>query len=161
MAIACALLGNHSYSHATGPRTTSQLSGPKLERPQIVIGATAEEWNNFYRRWAFFRKGSGFSDESASSQLFLCACATLGDALLKGDPYIADKGVGEILEMIRQLVLIPVAIGVLRAEFAQIQQSRDELFRVFATRARRGKAETCAYNIACTYVHLLWFSPIR
>jgi hypothetical protein len=147
--VACALLGNHSYSHVAGSRTTNQASGPKLERPQIDMGASSEEWNIFHRRWVVFRRGSGLREEAASAQLFECACATLGDALLKGDPNITDKDVDTVLTMMRQLAVIPVAIGVLRAEFVQMQQSRDELFRAFAARVR-GKAETCAYGIDCT-----------
>ena len=88
-------------------------------------------------------------DESGSSQLFQCAGATLGDALPKCDPNITDKSVGAVLEMMRQLAVIPVAIGVLRDEFVQMQQSRDELFRAFTDRVR-GKAETCVYGITCT-----------
>ena len=105
--------------------------------------------NIFQRRWAAFRKGSGFNDEAASSQLFPCACTTLGDALLKVDPDITDKDVDTVLTVMKQLAVIPVAVGVIRAEFVQMQQSRDELFRAFAARVR-GKAETCAYAKKCT-----------
>ena len=149
LAVACAILGNHSFSHAAGPRPPSLTTGPKLERPQVDMGASAEEWNIFQRRWAAFRKGSGFNDEAASSQLFQCACTTLGDALLKVDPDITDKDVDTVLTVMKQLAVIPVAVGVIRAEFVQMQQSRDELFRAFAARVR-GKAETCAYAKKCT-----------
>ena len=50
----------------------------------------------------------------------------------------------------KALAMIPVTVGVLRAELLELRQKRDEAFRIFATRVR-GKAETCAFvtRIVC------------
>ena len=49
----------------------------------------------------------------------------------------------------RELAVIPVAIGVRRAELMDIRQSPDEPFRTFAAKVQ-GKAETCAFTTTAT-----------
>ena len=58
-----ALLTNHGIAH-TAPTTSPPVRGPKLERPQINVGVSTEEWNVFVRRWEVFRKGSGVDNAS-------------------------------------------------------------------------------------------------
>ena len=48
----------------------------------------------------------------------------------------------------RFLAVIPVATCVLRTEFLQILQERDETFCAFSARAQ-SKAETCEYKTSC------------
>ena len=43
--LAIALLGNHGPTKQNPSSTANQ--GPKLERPKINVGVTAEEWNVF------------------------------------------------------------------------------------------------------------------
>ena len=89
---------------------------------------------------------SNESEEDASHHLFQCTDAALGDALLKTDPSIVDKPVSEVLEAMKNLAVIPVATGILRAELLEMKQLRDEAYRKFASRVR-GKAETCNYKM--------------
>ena len=155
-----AVLTNHSINHnlAHAPATatptpaaaaSSRRRGPKLTRPEIDFGVSAEEWNAFVRRWNIFCDGSDFDDAAAPSQLFQCASSALGDAVLKSNPDITSRPIDEALSSLRSLAIVPVAIGVLRAELMCLKQERDEPFRAFAARVR-GKAETCAYTIMCT-----------
>ena len=155
-----AVLTNHSINHnaAHAPATaaptpaaaaSSRRRGPKLTRPEIDFGVSPEEWNAFVRRWNIFCDGSDFDDAAAPSQLFQCASSALGDAVLKSNPDITSRPIDEALSSLRSLAIVPVAIGVLRAELMCLKQERDEPFRAFAARVR-GKAETCAYTIMCT-----------
>ena len=99
----------------------------------------------FLRRWEAFRIGSGISDETASMQLFNCATEQLGDLVLKADPNIHNRDIETVRSVMKALAVIPIAIGVRRAELMQLRQEPDELFRTFAARAK-GKAETCGFN---------------
>ena len=152
--LAIALLTNHGLAHQGTPPTIATPSqtpaprGPKLERPKIDVGVSIEEWNVFVRRWKVFRSGSGIDDESAPSQLFQCAGATLGDNLLKANHQVASETLENLLSAMRSLAVIPVATCVLRTELLQLHQERDEAFRAFAARVR-GKAETCTYSAVC------------
>ena len=53
--------------------------------------------------------------------LFQCADTTLGDALLKTDSDIVSKDVDQVLAAMEKLAVIPVAIGILRAELLNIK----------------------------------------
>ena len=141
-AVAIALLNAHMHSHTQS--STVKRSGPKLDRPLIEAGATMEDWNVFERKWRMYKTGSHITDSDAALHLFQCAESALGDALLKADPDITSKVEAEVLEQMKNLAVIPVATGIVRAELLEMKQLRDEAFRKFASRVR-GKAETCEY----------------
>ena len=71
-------------------------------------------------------------------------------SFLKLDPEITSKAVDTVLTQMKSLAVIPVAIGVLRAELLELMQKRDKPFRTFYSRVR-GKAETCEFfaNSGC------------
>ena len=151
--VAAALLNIHVIQHQTASTpasSTPQPRGPKLERPRVDLGIDEETWNTFIRRWDTFRLGSDIDDTSAPRQLFHCTSEALGDLILKSDPTIITKSVMDVIAVIKSFAVIPVAVGVLRAELMQMSQSADEQFRTFAARVR-GKAETCAFttNVLC------------
>jgi hypothetical protein len=148
VALAIALLNIHATTHApaaAGPTHSTRPRAPRLERPRVDCGIEAVVWNNFVRRWALFRSGSDIDDGSAPHQLFECATDHLGDIILKADPAITSKSVDEVLRIMRQFAVIPVATSVLRSELLQLHQAPDEQFRAFAARAQ-GKAETCSFT---------------
>ena len=118
---------------------------PKLDRPRVDMGIEEEVWNGFLRRWEAFRIGSGISDDTAPMQLFQCASDALGDLVLKAHPHIQTETIDIVKKTMRDLAVIPVAIGVRRAELMEMRQSPDEQFRTFAARVQ-GKAETCAFT---------------
>jgi len=145
-AVAVALLNAHMYSHK---QSTVKRSGSTLKPPSIEEGATMEVWNNFERKWKMYKEGERITGSDVSYHLFHCAESALGDALLKSDPDISSKGETEILEQMKNLAVIPVATGIVRAELLEMKQLRDEAFRKFAARVR-GKAETCEYYTSFT-----------
>lgn len=153
---ALTILQSHIYSHASAvDRTSNRVHqirdaavAPKLDRPQVDVGVSLEQWNIFVRRWEVFKQGSHIEDASAAPHLFQCATQELGDTLLKCDPDIIAKTVQDLLSEMKRLAVIPTATGVLRSELMQLCQSRDEPFRAFAARVR-GKADTCRFIAQC------------
>ena len=115
--IVAAVLNIHAIKHTQ----QASASQPKLERPKIDAGVEEEVWNGFVRRWEAFRVGSGISDSTASMQLFQCASESLGDLLLKADPDIHNKPTKDVISVMRTFAVIPVAIGVRRAELMQLR----------------------------------------
>ena len=132
------------HSGSAASNAPSRPSGPKLERPRVESGISLEEWNVFQHCWNVYKPGSGIDDIQASTQLFQCANNTLGDAMLKVDPDIMTRSIGVVIATMKTLAVIPVVVGVLRAELLELRQKRDEPFQSFATRVR-GKAETCGF----------------
>ena len=157
--LACAVLQSHAFSHAAAPifsqnanpapDQAAQVRGPKLERPQVDVGVSLEQWNVFLRRWEVFKQGSGIDEASAPSQLFQCASQTLGDNLLKSNAKIVAEPLQDLITAMRKLAVIPIATVVLRTELLQMRQLRDEPFRSFAARVR-GKSDTCAFTARCS-----------
>ena len=150
--IAASLIQVHGSTH-TAPAPAGAAAalatrpkGPKLERPSINMGVELETWNSFVRRWRAFKDGSGINDNGATYQLIHCADELLSDTILKADPGITERDADHVLRTMKAFAVIPVAVGVLRAELVEMKQSPDELFRSFAARVR-GKAETCQFNM--------------
>ena len=150
-AIVVALLTNHNLVHqlatSNDADTATRPRGPKLERLRINMEVENETWNTFERRWDNFYRGSGIDTESASVQLFQCASEALGDALLKVNPIITTLPVDEVMKAMKSLAIIPVSLGVKRADFMAMHQNAEEQFRAFAARVR-GKAETCEFMVS-------------
>ena len=150
-AIVVALLTNHNLAHQLPPTSSTCAAtcpkGPKLERPRIDMGVENETWNMFERRWDTFYRGSGIDAATASVQLFQCASDALGDALLKVHPTITTLPVDDVLNAMKSLAIIPVSLGVKRADFMVMHQNAEEQFRSFAARVR-GKAETCEFRVS-------------
>ena len=150
-AVVAPLLVIHAVTHqaaaTAAPVTAAPVKpGPKYERPKVDMGIELETWNGFVRRWETFRLGSGISDLDAPRQIFQCASESLGDVILKADPLIATRSLSDVVTVMRSYAVVPVAIGVLRAELVRMHQGSDEIFRTFAARVR-GKAETCSYRV--------------
>ena len=147
-ALAIALLTIHGPTHTAHTPEPLPVKGPRLERPQVNVGISTEEWNVFIRRWEVFRVGSGIDDASAPSQLFQCAGTELGDSILKANPNATSGTLATLMNDMKSLAVIPIATGVLRTELLQMRQERDESFRAYAARVR-GKAETCEFVTTC------------
>ena len=141
-AVAVALLTAHTTTHTAG---NPVHHGPKLERPQIDMGISAEEWKLFQRRWKLYSKSSNIVPEEAATQLFQCTSQQLGDAVLRYDHDVIDKSEELLMHVIESLAVIPVATMVLRAELLAMHQLTDESYRNFLARVR-GKAEICSYS---------------
>jgi hypothetical protein len=143
---AAAVLNIHALTHAAKPLTTTPTSrAPKLERPRICLNASTEDWNAFLRRWNTFKVGSGIAEAAESTQLLECAHEQLTNIILRADPAFTTRPLGEALKTFKSLAVVPVALGVLRAELAAMRQDPDEPFRTFSARVQ-GKAETCEFK---------------
>ena len=142
---AAAILNLHAQDHTNAAASAASNRVPKLECPRLKPNSTREDWNAFYRRWETFRIGSSIPPGGASSQLLECATEQLGNVVLRAHPSFTTMSLENALEALMSLAVIPVALGVLRAELAALKQDPDEPFRTFAARVQ-GKAETCEFK---------------
>ena len=144
--VAVTLLSTHATVHSAPSLPKPTQHGPKLQRPQIDIGVSAEEWKLFESRWKLFQKSSDIASQDRAIQLFQCASEQLGDAILRLNNDVSEKSEDELLATMKSLAVIPVATMVLRAELFAMKQNRDEAFRAFFARVR-GKADICSYML--------------
>ena len=90
-----------------------------------------------------FMQGLGINEASATAHLFKYASQSLGDSLLKSNAVIVSKPLQELLSAMRRLAVIPVATGVLRSDFMQMRQLRDEPFRANCSKSARQSRHMC------------------
>jgi len=140
--VAVALLTAHTTVHSNA---RPSHHGPKLDRPHIDVGVSAEEWKLFESRWKLYAQSSNINPGDSATQLFQCASEQLGDAILRIDNDVSAKSEQELLNTMKSLAVIPVATMVIRAELFAMRQNREETFRSFFAIVR-GKAETCSYS---------------
>ena len=139
-ALSAAQLNLHALFH-----TQQNVPQPKLDRPRIDVGVEEEVWNSFIRKFNAFKVGSGINATNEPTQLLSCCADELTDLILKSDPEIQSKDISYIINTIKSFAVIPVAVGVRRAELMQLRQAPDESFRNFAAKVT-GKAETCSFR---------------
>ena len=108
-----------------------------------------ESWNSFQVLWKLYKKGAGLSEAERGLQLIYCCDEELLEQLLRADPDIAAKPEADQLESIRKLAVVPVAMGVRRAEMLNMAQDVGELPRAFLAKVQ-GKAATCEFKTKCT-----------
>ena len=152
--VAAVMLTIHNNVHIAMPTSgTSDVAtrhrAPKIERPKISTGSSEETWNTFVKRWTMFQRSTGLTGAESVEQLFHCCDEDLGDSILKGHPDAVTGTEDNMLNVIKQMAVIPVAISVRRADLLTTKQDHGENARAFYAKVR-GKASTCKYSIECT-----------
>ena len=150
--VVASLLNLHNNEHTrTGSevRLSKKQKPPKIERPKIGKESSEETWNIFLTRWNMFAGDTEMTAEETVHQLFNCCEEELGDEILRGHPNAASGTQQELLDVIKRLAVLPVAISVRRSELLSTLQDHGEAIRSFAAKLK-GKAATCAYTVNCT-----------
>ena len=150
--VAVVMLTIHNNVHLATQGSSdvaARLKAPKIERPRISAGSTEETWNTFLTRWTMFKRSTGITGAESIEQLFHCCDEDLGDSILKGHPNAVTSTEDNLLQTIKKMAVIPVAISVRRADLLATKQDHGENARAFFAKVR-GKASTCAYSIQCS-----------
>ena len=150
-AVAAVLLTIHNNTHVvvagTAP-TAPKKRAPPIDRPRISKGCNEVSWNAFQTRWTLFKRGSDLTPDEKIQHLFQCCDEDLGNDILKGHPQAVSGTEGQLLTIIKQLAVTPVAVSVRRSELLSLKQDHSEGILSFFARIN-GKAATCSYSIVC------------
>ena len=122
---------------------------PKINRPSLQQGIGEDDWVAFARRWDNFRKGTDLSPNQVTTQLLACCEPELEAALFREDPNIADKPEKDVLDAMKRLTVLNVALSVRRATLLQTKQDPGERVRQYVARVR-GLANVCQWTITGT-----------
>ena len=152
--VAAVMLTIHNNVHISNPTpgtsdVVTRQRAPKIERPRISAGSSEETWNTFSTRWTMFKRSTALTGAESVEQLFHCCDEDLGDSILKGHPNAVTSTEDNLIKVIKQMAVIPVAISVRRADLLATKQDHGENARAFYAKVR-GKASTCSYMIECT-----------
>ena len=154
-AMAAVQMGHHLASehpptaaptHAAG---ATPRKGPPITRPTVELGISEEKWDSFTKKWTIFKNGSSIEDTTLGAHLFDCCESPLQDDLLKDCPEFNTLNEGAMLDAIKRLAVIPVAVGVRRADLLAMNQDSSESARSFHAKIK-GKAATCNYSKKCS-----------
>lgn len=122
---------------------------PKINRPSLQQGIGEDDWVAFARRWDNFRKGTDLSPNQVTTQLLACCEPELEAALFREDPNIANKPEKDVLDAMKRLTVLNVALSVRRATLLQTKQDPGERVRQYVARVR-GLANVCQWTITGT-----------
>ncbi len=137
---------NHASATSTSRAETSRAA--KADRPKISSGCLEEVWNTFLTRWKNYKRTAAIPDSLAAGELFECCEKELGDDVIKQNSSLLEGSETALLDAIKKLAVIPVAICVRRAEVLNMKQDHGEGVRPFYARVK-GKADTCKYVVRC------------
>ena len=149
--IAIAIFNAHVSTHNVTGRPHgggSSSKSEKLTRPKLTQGMLEEAWNSFKALWELYKTGAGLSAQKCGLQLIYCCDSELIEQVVRTDPVIASKPEEELLEAMKKLAVVPVAIGVRRSELFSMSQDLAESSRAFLSKIQ-GKAVTCNFTTEC------------
>ena len=158
-AVAIALLNAHvagTHSNNARPVAAQQMMQPrrtpKIDRPPLKDNISEETWNAFLQSWNIFVQGNGVDAADQAVQLYSCCDMPLKAKLTAVNQNILIEPVQNILALLKNLTVTPVAKTVKRNELLQMHQDASENIRTFLSRVK-GKAITCDLQKECTWPH--------
>ena len=130
---------NHVVAQAQPRRT------PKVDRPLLKDNISEETWNAFKQSWDIFVRGNDVAVVDRTVQLYSSCDMGLKTKLTAMHQNILDQPVDEVLKLLKDITVTPVALTVKRNELLQMQQDAGEKIRTFYSRVK-GKAITCKFR---------------
>ena len=118
--IMLAQYGSHQRNHeltarySTNPTRLESFPTLKTERTKISSGSSEESWNNYKRK-------SGIHNSIITGELFECCDIQLGDDI-KQNSTLLEGTEQNLLAVMKNLAVIPVAVCVCRSELLQMRQ---------------------------------------
>ena len=134
---------HHEQVHVSG--ASEKQKAPKIDRPTIHQGCTEEDWAAFTRRWELFKAGTALHPSQVTPQLLACCEKDLESALFRDDPLVATKTPDTVLDSIKRLAVVGVALSARRAAALKTSQEPGEPIRQYVARLR-GKAHACNFT---------------
>ena len=155
-AVAAVLLTIHNNTHlvvaGTAP-TAPKKRAPPIDQPRISKGCNKVSWNAFQTRWTLFKRGSDLTPDEKIQHLFQCCDEDLGDDILKGHPQAVSGTEGQLLTIIKQLAVTPVAVSVQRSELLSLKQDHDEGIRYSLLELKHGSMEAWKHGSMEAWKH--------
>ena len=153
-AIAIAMLTNHNSTHlvptASAHRRSNHPKPPQIARPEVKQDISAEDWYSFLEEWKRFKRITNLPTDEIADQLLHCCERPLARLLLKENPQIVEEGETALIEAIKRMAVLQVAISVRRTKLLSTRQEPGQMFREFYANIR-ATASTCEYIIQCSH----------
>ena len=153
--IACSLMSSHNNVHLQPPSSASthvrtHNKPPPISRPEIKQDISAEEWYSVQEEWKRYKRITKLPASEYADQLLQCCERPLARLLLRENPSIIDEGEDALIEAIKKMAVLQVAISVRRFKLLSTKQEPGQLFREFFANVP-ASASTCEYTIPCPH----------
>ena len=151
--IAIVMLSSHNNVHlqtAASTNRRSHIKPPQIARPEVKQDISAEEWYSFLEKWKRFKRITDLPNDEVADQLLQCCERPLSRLLLKENPLIVEEGETALIEAIKRMAVLQVAISVRRTKLLSMRQEPGQMFREFFANVR-ATASTCDYTIQCPH----------
>ena len=151
--IVSSLLSAHTAgSHMIAPPAAPSRRPPKVDRPDLSDGIDEEAWNAFQQSLTIFKRANGVEDEDLAVQLYSCCKQSLKQKITAVYPDFLDRPPNELLPLLKNLTVIPVARTVKQNDFLQMKQEPGDMIRTFHSKVK-SKAITCHFKTICRNPH--------
>ena len=112
-----------AISGTLGASGSEARKAPPIESPWAAAGSTEETWAMFFLRNGKCSWLAPTYLHQLLQHLLQCCEDSLGDDLLRGLPYVTATG-ADMLAAMKQLIVIPVAIGMCKNELIDLSQKK-------------------------------------
>ena len=145
-AVALGLLQLHQ-KNVHDRQAVSASKAPKVDRPRLSRGISAEEFATWQKRYQLWKSASGVTSDPY--QLIACCDTELEAALIGYYSDIVDQDEETVMTRIKEMAVLDVAATVRVTELLSLKQQHGESARAFTARLR-AKAQTCAFQVTCS-----------
>ena len=121
---------------------------PEVEKPVLKQDITEEEWDSFTQEFRRYKRRLRTPVGQEADDLFDCCEKSLGRLLLKEDPGIIEAGEEKLLEAMKKMAVIRVAVSIRRTQLMSMKQEPGQSIREFYANAK-AQASTCEYSLKC------------
>nr|XP_053655345.1 uncharacterized protein LOC128704271 [Cherax quadricarinatus] len=118
---------------------------PKINPPTLQQGIGEDDWAAFTRWWEMFRNGTDLTPNQITAQLLACCEPELEAALFREMPTKASSPEAAVLDAMKRLTVVSVALSVRRAALLQMKQEPGEHVRQYVARLH-GLANVCQWT---------------
>ena len=162
--VALAMFQSHMMTHqavATAAAASTGYSQKLLpiQRPEVKQDISEEDWDAFMVEWTNFKRCTNLPSTNITDQLYQCCERSLARLLIKEQPDIVSKDEDTLLDAMKRLSVIKVAISVRRSKLLSTRQSHGEGFREFYANVKAAAA-TCDFKVKCPNTCCNDFPPV-
>ena len=122
---------------------------PKVDRPKISRGISAEEWETFSRKWTTLKKATAIGMSELNSQLLACCDNELENCIYSNTGDIDALTEAQLLVSLKELSVDDISLSTRITELLHTRQAHGESVRPFVARLR-GKAAICPFSVKCS-----------
>ena len=129
-----------------------QSRAPKVDRPILRDNLDEVGWNAFLQDWEMFVRANNVLAADQSINLLACCDGVLKGKMNATNPESYTKPTTELLDLLKTLAVIPVAVVVKRNELLAMHQNAGEKVRAYHARLK-AQADICKFQIKCPHTH--------